>query len=166
MKKFFIVMGALIVALSIFGIWDTAKTKKENEERAKMTSVFYADVEKIEEADGKKKFTIVGIEGEEGSDEKFVGKKYTFTENKDTKALNEKGEEAKLAAFKEGSKIVIQHIGKIKEGEINELTGEVTIAPYNPATAADTTEPAEETSPTDATEETSTEAPTEATAAE
>lgn len=165
MKKFFIVMGALIVALSIFGIWDTAKTKKEDAERAKMTSIFYADVEKIEEVEGKKKFTIVGIEGEAGSDEKFVGKKYTFTENKDTKALNEKGEESKLADFKEGSKIVIQHIGKIKEGDINELTGEVTIAPYNPA-PVDATEPIAETSPTDTTEVPSTEAPTEATAAE
>ncbi len=149
MKKFFAIIAALIVALSIYGIYDTNQTKKEAEERAKMTSVFYANIDNIEKADGKNKVTLTATED---SDKKFAGKKYSFVEDKDFKAYNKEGKEAKLKDFKVNDKIAIQHIGKIKDRDVNELTGEIVIAPFveqptetTEATEAPSTDPTEET---------------------
>ena len=159
MKKFFAIIAVLVVALSIYGIYDTNQTNKEAEERAKMTSIFYANIDSIEKADGKNKVTLTATED---SDKKFSGKKYSFVENKDFKAVSKEGKEAKLEDFKVEDKIMIQHIGKIKDGDVNELTGEVVIAPY----VEQATQPTEATeAPTDATEAASTE-PTEETKAE
>lgn len=162
MKRFFAIIAVLIVALSIYGIYDTNQTKKEAAERAKMTSIFYANIDNIEKVDGKNKVTLTATED---SDKKFAGKKYSFVENKDFKAVNKEGKEAKLEDFKVEDKIMIQHVGKIKDGDVNELTGEVVIAPY----VAQATQPTEATAaPTDATDATdapSTE-PTEETKAE
>lgn len=126
MKKFFLVIGALIIALSAYGIYDTNQKKQEAAEREKMTSVFYADVENIGKADGKKEFTIVA---NEKSEEKFVGKKYTFKEDKVKDVLDSTGAKIKLSEIKEDSPIVISHVGKIEKGDTNVLTGEVTLMP-------------------------------------
>ena len=49
MKKFFITIGVLVLALSIFGIYDTSQRKKEAEAIAAKTSVIYATVEEVKE---------------------------------------------------------------------------------------------------------------------
>lgn len=154
MKKFFVVIGALIIALSAYGIYDTHQKKQEAAEREKMTSVFYADVESIEKTNGKKTFTIVGTDK---SEKKFVGKKYTFTEDKVENVLDSTGAKIKLSEIKENSPIVISHVGKIEKGDTNKLTGEVTLMPdysANIETAPSEETDAETTEETNATEET------------
>ncbi|WP_100065533.1 hypothetical protein [Miniphocaeibacter massiliensis] len=153
MKKFFITIGVLVLALSIFGIYDTSQKKKEAEAIAAKTSNIIATIENIEESDGKNKITIVATDENE---DKFKGKKYVFTEGKVEKLSvnNEKNEEAKLKDLEKGKKIYIQHIGDIKDGDINEFTGEIviTIIPEEQmsteptgATEATETEPTKET---------------------
>ena len=143
MKKIFIVILGLIVALSAFGIFDTVQRNKKAEELKSKTVVFYGQIEKIEDVDGKSKFVIAGTTG---SGENFVGKRYSFVEGDTVKAFDGENKEAELSLFKEGDQVIIQHIGDIVEGDINELTGEIIIAPFtnqvtNPTDASSNTEP-------------------------
>ena len=118
------------------------KNKRDAEIQSK-TVVFIAEIQNIEDVDGKSKFTIAGTIGSPGE---FVGKKYSFVENDKMKVVNELGEESELSKFKEGDLIIIQHIGDIVEGDINELTGEITIAP-KPEQSSET-QPTEVVEPT------------------
>ncbi|WP_300408811.1 hypothetical protein [Lagierella sp.] len=139
MKKFFTVILALILALSIFGIYDNAKRKKEAEEKAKMTSVFYGEIESMEKVGEETKFTVKGLEE---SPEEFRGKVYEFTTNEDFNPINKDGSPATTDIFKEKDQVAIRHIGKIEAGDVNKLTGEVTMSPFvnpvkNPPTITD-----------------------------
>ena len=157
MKKFFITIGVLVLALSIFGIYDNSQRKKEAEEIAAKTSTIYATVEEVKEEDGKNKVTVLAND-DDSNDEKIKGKKYTFTEGKVEKleVYNEENEKAKIKDVKVGKKIVIQHIGDIKKGDVNELTGEITFGIL--ADTNDSSEPTNETeASTDKSEEKATE---------
>ena len=143
MKKIFIIILGIIVLLSAYGIFDTMQKNKRDAEIQSKTVVFIAEIQNIEDVDGKSKFTIAGTIGSPGE---FVGKKYSFVENDKMKVVNELGEESELSKFKEGDLIIIQHIGDIVEGDINELTGEITIAP-KPEQSSET-QPTEVVEPT------------------
>ncbi len=152
MKKFFITIGVLVLALSVFGVYDTSQKKKEADKIAAETSMFQATIDTIEGDDEKKQVNLVATE--DGNDDKVKGKKYSFSEDKvkEIKVFDETNKEIKFTDLKAGNKIAIQHIGKIKKGDISELTGKISIVLINEnkekPEEEQTTESLQETEPT------------------
>lgn len=127
MKKFFTVIFALIIGISVFGAFDNAKRKKEQAERQKMTSVFFAEIESMEKVGEQTKFVLKALDE---SPEKFRGKTYEYTTDENYQPINKDGSAASVDLFKEKDEVAIRHIGKIEEKDVNVLTGEVTMSPF------------------------------------
>lgn len=127
MKKFFAIIFALIIGVSIFGAFDNAKREKEQAERQKMTSVFFAEIESMEKVGEQTKFVLKTLDE---SPEKFRGKTYEYTTDENYQPINKDGSAASVDLFKEKEEVAIRHIGKIEEKDVNVLTGEVTMSPF------------------------------------
>ena len=98
MKKFFAIIFAVIIGVSIFGAFDNAKRQKEAAERQKMTSVFFAKIESMEKVGEQTKFVLKALDE---SPEKFRGKTYEYTTDENFQPINKDGSAASVELFKE-----------------------------------------------------------------